>query len=175
MISPRAQYSKLFEMEFEKTASPYGYCTFCEDIRQEMNGKQTYVGVVVGTDLNIQGVLPAGIGKFSIFATFRQRLTDGLGPVVFEVHMPGDEDDKPSARMEFSITDIIANLPAVAPDIDDPFLGIGLGFEFNPLLIKQEGRIQVSAFKAGKRYKLGSLRVISRPPAPLKEKKEAAN
>jgi hypothetical protein len=52
---------------------------------------------------------------------------------------------------------------------NDPFIGVGLGFEFNPLDIKQEGIIQVSAVKGDKRYRLGALRVVSRPP------KEAAN
>jgi hypothetical protein len=78
--------------------------------------------------------------------------------------MPGDDDDKPTARAEASLEEVAAKLPPAAPDIDDPFIGMGLGFEFNPLEIKQEGRIQVSAVKGGKRYRLGALRVVSRQP-----------
>ena len=163
-------------MGFEKTATPFGYCTFCEDIRQEVNGKHTYIGVVPGPDLIILGALPSGIGKFSIFVTFRQRESDGLDPVALQVHMPGDDDDKPTAKMDISIQELVEKLPPPAPDIDDPIIGVGLGFEFNPLQIKQEGRIEVSALKAGKRYRLGSLRIISRPPpSPTAEMKEAAN
>ena len=166
-------------MDFEKTSTPYGFCVFCEDVRHEINGKQTHVGVILGNDLNILGVLPAAIGKFSISATYRQRQVDGLDPVTLEIHMPGDDDDKPSAQMELSIEEVVARLPPPAPDVDDPIIGLSLGFEFNPLEIKQEGRITVSAIKAGKRYRLGSLRVVSSPltvqPQAPPETKEAAN
>jgi hypothetical protein len=114
--------------------------------------------------------LPAAIGRFCINVTYRQRLTDVLAPVVIEVHMPGDDEDKPTARAEApSFAENVAKLPPPDPDNDDPFVGIGLGFEFSPLEIKQEGRIQVSAVKGDKRYRLGALQVLSRPP------KEAAN
>jgi hypothetical protein len=43
-------------MEFEKAASPTGFCVFCEDIRQEINGKQCYIGVFVGNELKVLGV-----------------------------------------------------------------------------------------------------------------------
>ena len=168
-------------MDFEKLATPHGYCVFCEDIRQELNGKQTYVGVFVGSDLNILGALPAAIGKFSINATYRQRQADGLEPVMLEVHMPGDDDDKPTAQTEISFEELVQALPPPPADVDDPIIGMAMGFEFNPLEIKQEGRITVSAVKAGKRYRLGSLRVLSRPPVPVDphqaapETKEAAN
>jgi hypothetical protein len=54
-------------------------------------------------------------------------------------------------------------------------------FEFNPLEIRQAGRIGVSAVKDGKRYRLGSLRVVSQPlPEAIPsqnfpDQKEAAN
>jgi hypothetical protein len=80
--------------------------------------------------------------------------------------MPGDDEDKPTATAEFSLHDVAANLPPPPEDIEDPFIGVGIGFEFNPLEIKQEGRIVVSAIKAGKRYRLGGLRIQSRPALP---------
>ena len=86
--------------------------------------------------------------------------------------MPGDDDDKPSAQAQVLIEELVANLPPPSPDIDDPFIGLTMGFEFNPVEIKQEGQIFVSAVKAGKRYRLGGLRILSQP---LPEMKEAAN
>jgi hypothetical protein len=50
----------------------------------------------------------------------------------------------------------------------------GIGFQFNPLAVAQEGRITVSAVKAGKRYRIGALRIISGPPAPQKPPTQAA-
>ncbi|MGY4571522.1 hypothetical protein [Bradyrhizobium sp. USDA 3256] len=157
-------------MEFEANASPQGFCIFCDDIRHEVNNKQTYVGAYIGSELNILGPLPAVLYKFCIHVGYRQRITDPDGPVVFEVHMPGDDDDKPSARAEAFPSEVLSKLPAPAPDNDDPMLGIALAFEFSPLEIKREGRLRVSAVREGKRYGLGSLQVISRPP-----QEEAAN
>jgi hypothetical protein len=65
---------------------------------------------------------------------------------------------------------VAAKLSPPSPDIEDPFIGVGLGFEFNPLEIKQEGGIQVSVLKGRKRYRLGTLQVTSR-----QQPKEAAN
>jgi hypothetical protein len=162
-------------MEFERTPSPRGYCTFCEDIRQEISGKQTFVGVIPGSELTILGPLPAVVGKFCISVMFRQRFSDSLEMVSIEVHLPGDDDDKPSMKAEFSLEEAVAKMPPPS-DIDDPFIGIGMKFEFHPLELKSEGRIQVSAVKGGKRYRIGSLKVISRPPAPKEiQPKEAAN
>jgi hypothetical protein len=93
-------------------------------------------------------------------------------PITLEVHLPGDDDDKPTARIDAPIEDLAAQLPAAPADVDDPFLEVAIGFQFNPLAIAQEGRITVSAIKSGKRYRIGSLRVISEPPP---ETKEAAN
>jgi hypothetical protein len=62
-------------------------------------------------------------------------------------------------------------LPPPPTDVDDPFLQIVVGMQFNPLGIAQEGKIEVSALKAGKRYRIGTLRVKSQPPAL----QEAAN
>jgi hypothetical protein len=153
-------------MKFETAGSPYGFCVFCEDIRQEINGKHTYVGVIISSDLNVLGTLPAVIGKFSINASYRQRLADGLEPLTIQVHMPGDDEDKPTATVDFSLEEVAAKLPPAPEDIEDPFIGVGIGFEFNPLEVKKEGRIIVSALKAGKRYRLGGLRIQSRPPLP---------
>ena len=115
-------------MEFEKSESSFGYCIFCEDVRQEVNNKLTYVGVFFGPELNVQGVLPAGIGKFCVQAIFKQRMADGLEPLVFEIHMPGDDLDKPSARTEASSEQISAGLPPPSSDNDDPFFLVGIGF-----------------------------------------------
>jgi len=159
-------------MKFERTTTPYGYCLFCEDIRHEINGKQSFVGTFVDGEMTVLGAIPAAIGKFCIHVTYWQRFADGLEPVLIEVHMPGDEDDKPTARTEINVEQNFAILPPAPPEVDDPIFGVNFGFEFNPLEVKREGRVLVSAVKAGKRYRLGSLK-ISAPGST--DTKEASN
>jgi len=160
-------------MEFEKPESSFGYCIFCEDIRQEVNNKLTFVGVYFGAELNVLGVLPAGIGKFCIQAMFKQRVADGLATLTFEVHMPGDDDDKPSARQVALAEQISAGLPTPPSDIEDPFFLIGMAIQVIPLEIQQEGKIQVSVVRNDKRYRLGQLKVRSLPPPS--QNQEAVN
>lgn len=159
-------------MEFERPESSFGYCIFCEDIRQEINNKLTYVGVFFGPELNVLGTLPSNIGKFCIQAIFKQRFADGLESLAFEVHMPGDDDDKPTARQEATVDQMAAVMPPLSTDNDDPFLQVGIGMQFNPLEIRQEGKIQVSVLRAGKRYRLGTIKVRA-VPAPVQQ--EAAH
>jgi hypothetical protein len=47
---------------------------------------------------------------------------------------------KPSVRMDGPIEELAANLPPPPADNDDPFLSITVGFQFNPLEIKQGGK-----------------------------------
>lgn len=104
-----------------------------------------------------------------------QSQVSSLEPLSIEVHLPGDDDDKPSMKAEVSLKELVEKLPP-PPDLEDPFVGVGMAFEFHPLELKREGRIQVSAVKAGKRYRMGSLQVISKPPVgKAAETKEAAN
>jgi hypothetical protein len=150
-------------MEFEKPESSFGYCIFCDDIRQEIANKLTYVGVFYGPELNVLGALPANIGKFCIQAVFKQRFADGFEPMTFEVHMPGDDPDKPSARVEVNSEQVATALPAPPSDEEDPFLQIMSVIVFNPLEIRQEGKVQVSVLRSGKRYRLGKMTVRAAP------------
>lgn len=156
-------------MDFERAEKSFGYCLFCEDVRQEVNNKLTFVGVFFGLDLTVLGVLPAHIGKFCIQAIFKQRLSEGVSDVTFEIYLPGDDDDKPSASQTASAQQMMFGLEAPT-DIDDPFFQIGMTIVINPLEIKQEGKIIVVAIKEGKRFRLGQLKVRSAPlPQPNQE------
>lgn len=154
--------------------SPHGHCIFCEDIRQEVNSKETYVGVFGGPELFVFGQLPANIGKFMIKVYYAQRRTDIIAPVTLVVRMPGDKDNEPSAQAEIDIPAIIRDIPQPAPDVDDPFLAVQLAFLFNPLELMQEGLIEVRAIRGDNSYRLGGLRVRLKP-TPTVTPKEAAN
>ncbi len=158
--------------------SPHGHCIFCEDIRFEVNAKETYVGVFGSGELFILGrQLPTNIGKFAIKTYYCQRRTDVVAPLAIEILMPGDSDDGPSARVDIDLQEVLENLPE-ATDIEDPFLTIQSVFIFNPLEIKTEGLITVRAVRDGKSYRLGRLRVKVNPTpaAPAQPPaEEAAN
>lgn len=146
-------------MEHVPRNSPYTFCVFCEDIREEINAKETYVGVFPGPDMNILGSLPANVGKFTIKVYYSQRPTDPILPVDIEVLLPGDGDDKPSARLGIDLPTIVDRLPPPPPELEDPFVQTQLTFTFNPLTIKEEGHIVVRAVRGDQVFKVRSLAI----------------
>lgn len=163
-------------MEKIPSQSPHGYCVFCEDIRQEVNGKFTYVGVFSGSEMNVLGAMPTNIGKFSISLYFAQRAREITGMVMLHVLLPGDDDDKPSAQMEVNMPELLKSMPPPPESLDDPFVSFRTAFTFNPLFLNRDGHIKVRAVLADAYISLGAIKVISRPPvAANPDKKEAAN
>lgn len=158
-------------MEKVPRQSPYGHCIFCEDIRQEVDGKQTYVGVINGPELYVLGLLPTSIGKFSVYIHFAQRPADITENAKIQILFPGDEEGKASGEINIDLLTLVRELPPVPSDVDDPFMGFHTSVVFNPVNIISEGHIRVRAVIGSKHYSLGSLRVIARPAVT----KEAAN
>ena len=152
-------------------ASPHGHCIFCEDIRQEVSGKETYVGVFPGAEMFVFGELPSNIGKFTIKVFYFERPSDPKVPLTIEVTMPGDEEA--SAKIDIDLLKATEALPPPPPELEDAFMGLQFSFVFSPLEIKKEGPIRVRAVKEGKSFKLGSLSVKRHPVEPQQE--EAAN
>jgi len=153
------------EIEHVPRPSPHGHCIFCEDIRQEINAKESYVGVFAGPDMHVLGKLPTNVGKFFIKVYYSQRPTDAAAPVRLVVMMPGETAETAATQAEIDFPALMRDFPPPSPELDDPFLSIQMVFGFNPLEIKQEGIIDVRAIRDGKSYRLGALRVKSRPPA----------
>lgn len=160
------------EIEAVPKASPHGHCIFCEDIRQEINGKETYVGVFPGSEMFVFGAMPTNIGKLMIKVFYAQRATDPKVPVTIEVTMPGD--DEASATIEIDFSTATEALPPPPTHLDDAFIALQATFIFNPLEVKKEGTIRVRAVRDGKCYKLGSLTVKPHPDMEPQQK-EAAN
>ena len=163
----------MIEIETIQKASPHGHCIFCEDIRQEVNGKEIFVGVFPGSEMFVFGSLPTNIGKFAIKVFYAQLPSDPLVPMTIEVMMPGD--DEASAKIELDLAKAAEAFPPPPDDGDgdDVFMGLQFTFVFNPLEIKKEGVIRVRAVREGKSFKLGSLSVKPHPVEPQQE--EAAN
>src|SRR5437763_16850721 len=48
---------------------PWGFSVFCDDLRQEVDGKRTLVGAYMAA-MNVTGTLPASLPKLAIAVTF---------------------------------------------------------------------------------------------------------
>lgn len=156
-------------------AVPCGYTTFCDDIRTEQNGKKILVGVYSGS-IEFYGEPPGRMNKLCLSITYFEAKDEIGPPVEFQVFMPGDEDDKPSASVNIPV-DIMKHPLEPPPGIDispDSRIQAQFLIDVEPCIIKQQGRITVRALRDGHRYLLGSIMVIFNPAPTSSERQMLA-
>jgi hypothetical protein len=145
---------------------PFGSSIFCDDIRNEIGGKNSYMGVYPGS-LGVPA-FPFVVPKFGVATTIYEptamaQVRDWGFPV--RVFLPGDDPEQPTLTAEippvpreaFEMLDR-SRLPE---DEEVPKLMIlTAGFVLAPLTLRQPGRIKVRAtYKEGMVLKLGTCRV----------------
>ncbi|HVU31398.1 MAG TPA: hypothetical protein VHE36_13455 [Sphingomicrobium sp.] len=137
---------------------PSGYTIFCDDIRQEYNGKLTFVGAYADT-LIINGPLPALLPKFCAMIVYREEPTS-LEPVEIKIFLPGHDYDSPA-----TVFRIDAPQPDLVPEQTGEFLMRECRFfwEGTGVVIEQEGQVRVRAFRGDEEIKLGAMIVTISP------------
>jgi len=78
-------------MNYLPRVTPFGYTVFCDDIRNEIGGKTTLVGVYAG-DLVLQSPLPASIPRLGVSLVYVERPGESDLPLSIRVYMPGFEE-----------------------------------------------------------------------------------
>src|SRR5579864_3625715 len=88
-------------MTIAPLSTPYGHTIFCDDIRFEINGKVTLVGIYAG-DMVFGRELPATLPKFCLRIAYTERPNESTEPVQIRVYMPGEEKgrDEPSFKID---------------------------------------------------------------------------
>jgi hypothetical protein len=135
-------------------ALPSGHTIFCDDIRHEVTGKVTFVGTYTNF-LYIIGTLPVALPKLCLGVVYREE-KESLEPITIKVFMPGEgDDDQPAieARMEPQAE----FLPP--PTEEFTFREARMFFEIPNVIIEQEGRIRVRAYRGDDEIRLGALTV----------------
>jgi hypothetical protein len=134
--------------------SPFGYTVFCDDIRQEVLGKITLVGVYQG-EMTVIGVAPVQIPKLALSIHFFEKPTEGHDPLEIQIFLPGDADEAPSQRVSIPPRDHVS-----APEqqgAEDIRARIAVAFQFVPLVVHQEGTLKVRMKRGDDLFRLGAL------------------
>jgi len=150
--------------------TPFGYTIFCDDIRHELDGKTTLVGIYA-TDMIFRIPLPAILPKLGFVIKYFERPGESSDPVKIQIFLPGDEQDKPTIEAELPYEEMRARPPPSDPEAKDPRIGVSLNLGMAPFKVAKEGRIKVQAIRGSEVIRLGSLRVKVAPkdqsePAP---------
>jgi hypothetical protein len=143
--------------------SPFGYTEFCDDIRMEVGGKYTLVGVYQG-EMKVMGVLPVLIPRLAMAIHYFEKPGEGTEPLELRVFRPTDSESAPTQRI--AIPPRTHGLPPVAEG-EDPRANLNFFIQFAPLEIKQPGFVRVRMKKGDDIVRLGSLRVTLATPEEM--------
>lgn len=138
---------------------PGGHTVFCDDIRRELNGKITLVGTYSGS-MFINGTLPTTLSKFCLAVSLWEE-QESLEPVSVKVFFPGDEPDAPSASLVMNPQADM--LPPQARNDEFPMRESMFFFEVPGAVIREEGFIEVRAYRGDNEISLGALPVLLNP------------
>lgn len=147
--------------------APGGYTIFCDDIRHEITGKTTLVGVY-NNQMIVTGNLPVTLPQ--ICAAITLRLLPPEEPVKPIVKIFRSDEPEPLFVFEADIEPVEAKLiPEPSPHSDPDsvtFMQIGITAQIQGLVVNQGCALKVRAFIGDDEVRLGSLQIIVQPFAP---------
>lgn len=137
---------------------PYGTTVFCDDIRDEVTGKKTYVGVYL-QDMVIAGEFPLLIPQFAMAITYLEPLNSPIYPVSVKIFVPTPENESEvvaDIQLPVERAENISN-----QDVDPlaQYRAHLLYFKISPFVIPSEGYVKVRAYLNDEEIRLGSLRI----------------
>lgn len=143
----------------------YGYTIFCDDVRLEIGGKYSLMGVYSGV-MYVSGTFPVRLPKFFVSTAILIFPKDlPVKEMELLIFWPGNEDDDAPDICEVVPPDQI-QLPE--SDLCDFSEGKCLRWQahigFAPLVLNTAGKIKVRAKLNGRLLKLGTLRIEERLP-----------
>lgn len=140
--------------------TPYGYTIFCDDIRNEIDGKVTLVGIYAA-DMIFNVPLPVIVPKLGIVINYFERRGESVDPIRLEIYLPGDEVGKPTITSDIP-REHFRNIPELNdPDAEDVRISAVFNMVLSPVNILKKGRIRVRAVRGEDIIKLGSLRITT--------------
>jgi hypothetical protein len=158
-------------MNFDPLPSAFGSTIFCDDIRQEVDGKLMILGAY-GSDMNINAEFPVSLPKFCALVTYNERVGAVSDPASLLLFMPGDDEDNPTIRADIPIEQARADAPHRLvkredyPETPDPVIVFRAPIVMSPCIIRSTGVVRIR-MRLGDRYvKLGALQV-NRAPVEL--------
>lgn len=149
-----------------------GTTIFCDDIREEVSGKSTLVGVYKGVMLLHTRELPVTLPKLCFFIIYPEPPDPSYDKLELKIFAPGEKEPVCTADVAMNKARLAVPLPMPEIGGDPNFHQLSLAIILSPFKISEFGRINVRAYRDEEELKLGSLLV--EPLAVPPEADEAA-
>src|SRR5262249_51349701 len=143
----------------------WGTTIFCDDIRAEIGGKATLVGIYT-SDLVVHAPFPFVMPKFGLWISYFEVPSSISGDGKLRVTFPGDE--MPSIETDVPMDQLrsqaVQKLPEKEEDPEvDRWLHLLMPMVFAPLVLRQPGRILVRLHLGESVIRLGTLEIKGAP------------
>lgn len=148
--------------------APFGHTVFCDDIREEVAGKHSFIGVYGGNIVFKE--LPAQLPKLGLAISYYEKIGESRLPVTLKVFVPGPDGDVVILQSDLPMEGARADAPRVldnTPAGDQPLTLLQANLVLTPVQFHKPGRIRVRVYigKKEEEIRLGSLTIEALPPA----------
>lgn len=149
-------------------SSPDGYTLFCDDIRHEVTGKTTLVGIY-NSQLIVTGNLPIVLPKLCASITIRLNPPPHHLKPVIKVFRT--DQDEPIFVCEVDIPAVHPNkIPRVTDHLEPDavtFMQFSVNAQFESFQIERPCALKVRVFIGEDEIRLGALQIIHAAPEPI--------
>lgn len=140
---------------------PFAMSIFCDDIRYEMHGKHSLIGIY-RDDMVLSAPFPAMLPKLAVSVMLFEHPSQPAAPTEVRIYLPGDKDDTPFFK---TMVEYQPELHHDAPANRRRMLN--LHFVLANVPLREAGRIKVRLYRADMKIRAGTLLVRSAPPESL--------
>ena len=153
--------------------APFGHTIFCDDIREEVLGKFSLIGVY-GGEISVAG-LPATVPKLGIAVRYFEEFSESRVPVILRITAPGDDGDVVvvEANLGIDVARRVSEAPSL-PHSDDaaqpPLRSIMANIVVAPFVLHRTGRIRARIYIGGEQeeVRIGALAITTpRQTSPI--------
>ena len=138
----------------------WGFSIFCEDIREEVDNKNSWMGVFKG-GIYTDDLYPLVIPKLAIIIKYYEVVDVHRENLEFRVYST-DGAMVAEARIERVSLDTHFALSSISEN-DEALISVQVPFVFVPMVFPKPGVLKVRMFDGSQEMKLGSLPVRSGP------------
>jgi hypothetical protein len=139
---------------------PGGFVIFCDDVRFELGGKTTYVGVY-GDEMLFSSSGPVQVPQLCAVIAFRIYADQAPFEGTFRITKASDEKVLAEGPFEFSSDDENGSEPYFGSEPDPAvYLEQNIVVTLRKFVIDKSDRIKVRAYWGDNEYRLGSMQVV---------------
>ncbi len=153
-------------MNILKRPTPSGFCIFCDDIRHEINGKSSLIGIY-GNQLLPLGPFPIMMPKLCVDVNYYQNEDDEKLALKIQVVFAAGSEEKLLSEISIPSNEFQNAPPPIPPEPgDQPLITGRIPFEFIAYVIEKAGRIRVLVHRGDDVLRIGSLSILPYEPPP---------